>query len=52
MAKALAASIEADLRRCGSRARAIGAKAYLKSDLVHVGMTVPDLARAPHLARR
>jgi len=45
MDRELAASIEKGLRRCGTRARAIGAKAYLKSDLVHLGVTVPDLRR-------
>jgi hypothetical protein len=43
MTSTLAASIETKLRRSGSKSRAAGAKAYLKSDLVHLGVTVPAL---------
>lgn len=40
------AEITALLRPLGSRERAVGAKAYLKSDLDFLGVTTPDLRRA------
>ncbi len=40
------AEIESLLRPLGSRERAAGAKAYLKSDLDFLGVTTPDLRRA------
>jgi alkylated DNA nucleotide flippase Atl1/3-methyladenine DNA glycosylase AlkD len=40
------AEIESLLRPLGSRERAVGAKAYLKSDLDFLGVTTPDLRRA------
>jgi 3-methyladenine DNA glycosylase AlkD len=45
MASALATTIEAGLRRVGTKARAAGAKAYLKSDLEHLGVTVPEMRK-------
>jgi alkylated DNA nucleotide flippase Atl1/3-methyladenine DNA glycosylase AlkD len=41
--------IEAILRPLGSRERAEGAKAYLKSDLDFIGVTTPDLRAAARL---
>jgi 3-methyladenine DNA glycosylase AlkD len=43
MRSSIAAKIETGLRRAGSKARAEGAKAYLKSDLEHLGVTVPAM---------
>jgi 3-methyladenine DNA glycosylase AlkD len=40
---ALAAGIEAELQRIGTKLRATKEKAYLKSELVHVGATVPQM---------
>ena len=42
----LARRIEASLRRLADPARAVGAKAYLKSDLDFIGVTTPEFRRA------
>ncbi len=41
----LAAAIVAELRRHGDPARAEGERAYLKSDLTHLGVSVPETRR-------
>jgi 3-methyladenine DNA glycosylase AlkD len=49
----LAAEIDSELRRQGSAARAVQEKAYLKSDLDHHGVSVPDVrAVARGIAKR
>jgi 3-methyladenine DNA glycosylase AlkD len=48
----LAEQIEAELRAVGTPARAIQEKRYLKSDLVHLGTTVPALRKIVVAFRR
>src|SRR5687767_2867435 len=43
--EAIADRIEADLRTLGTEERAVHEKAYLKSDLEHIGVPVPAIRR-------
>ncbi len=48
----LADQLEAELRTLGTAARAEQEKRYLKSDLAHLGVTVPDLRKVVVALRR
>jgi 3-methyladenine DNA glycosylase AlkD len=52
MIQRLAEQIEADLRAVGTPARAAQEKLYLKSDLEHVGATVPAMRKVVIAVRR